>query len=234
MKIVDLMLCAKPLIFENQDEQFRYSILGTCFVVSFRGGLYAVTAKHCFDGRERTSVRIRMIPGDLTWLPIRAIHTLGGDGDFCDLAIVDFNASILPKGIAQPPQCLRLELPASSLQTPADGALLALVGYPASSNCIDYESFELRTQGFSADGRCTGPAEEEHCSIMRFNKLEPVEHLNGMSGSPVFQFEEIRDGVYRHSFTGVLIRGSKQSNSGRFINAEVVIRALLELRRHGH
>jgi hypothetical protein len=84
------------------------------------------------------------------------------------------------------------------------------------------------------DGRGGGPGEEAHCSIMQFNHLQPIEELDGCSGSPVFRFAEISDGPCRHYFAGVLIRGSKQLKTGRSINAEVVIRALDELRRRGH
>jgi hypothetical protein len=224
MKISDLMLCAKPLMFENQDERFRFSIQGTCVVVRFSGRLYAVTAKHCLNGRNRSSVRIRMVPGNLTWLPIQTIHTPEGKADFYDLAVVEFISSVTWEGYS--PHCLNLEGPVITLKAPPAKALLGLVGYPASNNSIDYDTMEISTKGFSVDGRCLGPGEEAHCSIMRFNNVEPIEHLNGMSGSPVLQFEEIEEGVYRHWFAGILIRGSKQSNTGRFINAEVVIRAL--------
>jgi hypothetical protein len=104
--------------------------------------------------------------------------------------------------------------------------ILAVVGYPSELNTVDYENIDIRTQGFSADGRYAGPAEEKFCSKIRFNNLSPIKDMDGLSGSPVLAFREIEEAIYMHHFAGVLIRGSTASGLGRFINSVVVIRAL--------
>ena len=43
--IVELLQTAKPLIFENTEAEWRYSIKGTCFMARFGFRYYAITAK---------------------------------------------------------------------------------------------------------------------------------------------------------------------------------------------
>ena len=107
--------------------------------------------------------------------------------------------------------------------------ILAVVGHPSELNIVDYENIDIRTQGFSADGRYAGPAEDKFCSTIRFKQLSPIKDMDGLSGSPVLAFREIEDAVYTHHFAGVLNRGSTASGMGRFINSSVVIHALKHL-----
>ena len=44
--IVELLRSAKPLIFENTEAEWRYSIKGTCFMARFGFRCFAITAKH--------------------------------------------------------------------------------------------------------------------------------------------------------------------------------------------
>jgi hypothetical protein len=91
---------------------------------------------------------------------------------------------------------------------------------------VDYENSVIRTKEFATDGFYDGPAEGKGCSRIRFIKLEGIESLDGLSGSPVFNLNEVEDKQYSHFFAGVFIRGTKESLLGRFINAEVVYAAL--------
>jgi hypothetical protein len=167
-----------------------------------------------------------MIPNQLTWLSILAIHSLRGDGDCYDLAVFEFSAQLASREWLESPACLDLSGSMISLQPPPTGALLAVAGFPAAVHTIDYEKKQLSTAGFSADGRCVGPAEQPRCSMMRFNNLEGIDDLNGLSGSPVFRFDEITEGVYTTAFVGILIQGTAASGVGTFINARFVIEAL--------
>jgi hypothetical protein len=76
--------------------------------------------------------------------------------------------------------------------------------------------------------------EDKYCSIIRFNNLDPIKDLDGLSGSPVLAFRETEEKTYTHHFAGVLIRGTKASGMGRFINSNVVIRGLRHLPAASH
>jgi len=84
----------------------------------------------------------------------------------------------------------------------------------------------IKTQGISVDGHYCGPGEEPDCSKIRFNSLGQLTDINGLSGSPVMQFTPIGGKFYRQLFGGMLIRGTKASGEGRFINAPIILRAL--------
>jgi hypothetical protein len=71
-----------------------------------------------------------------------------------------------------------------------------------------------------------GPAEATHCSKIRFNNLDHINDMDGLSGSPVFQFKPVSENAYYETFAGVLIQGTKESKIGRFIDAPVVYKAL--------
>lgn len=228
MELVELLQCAKPLIFENSEADFRYSIQGTCFVACFRSHYYAITAQHCLRNRISESIRIRMTPGDLNFISAELLSlpqdSAEDSSDLAFLKIAPPNSTAL-----RTPQFLEIgEQDDCSLTS---DEILAVVGFPTDCNSADYESLLIKTQMYSPDGRYAGPAEDEHCSIIRFNNLAHIDSLDGLSGSPVLSFQEIENARYKHRFAGVLIRGTKKSGLGRFINATRVIHFLKQLHR---
>ncbi len=215
-------------MFENDDAEFRLSIHGTCFLTRFESRYYAITAKHCLNSFSYEAVRIRIIPGELEFLSLKTL-TLPRDAgrDFSDLAFFEIRHDRLSPTVLGSKHFLCLD--GHDERDVCEDEILAVVGHPSELNTIDYENTDIRTQGFSADGRYAGPAEDKFCSIVRFNKLSPIKDMDGLSGSPVLAFREIKEKIYTHHFAGVLIRGSTASGTGRFINSAVVIQALKHL-----
>jgi hypothetical protein len=229
--VTELLKCAKPLMFENNDAEFPLSIHGTCFLARSESRYYVITAKHCLNGFSYESVRIRIIPGELEFLSLKTVTMPRETGwDFSDLAFFEIRHERLSPTVLGSKNFLCLD------DRDARGVdkdeILAVVGHPSEINTIDYENIDIRTQGFSADGRYAGPAEDKFCSIIRFNKLSPIKDMDGLSGSPVLAFREIREKEYTHHFAGVLIRGSTASGTGRFINSSIVIQALNRCREN--
>lgn len=226
--VKELLNCAKPLMFANNDAKYPLSMRGTCFLARFESRYYAITAKHCLNGFPYESVRIRIIPGELEFLSLKTVTVPRETGwDFSDLAFFEIRHDRLSPTVLGSKHFLNLD------DRDARGVdkdeILAVVGHPWEINTIDYENIDICTQGFSADGRYAGPAEDKFCSIIRFNKLSPIKDMDGLSGSPVLAFREIREAIYTHHFAGVLIRGSTASGTGRFINSAIVIQALNHL-----
>jgi len=66
---------ARPLFFENEnDVEFPISIGATCFIVAFKGGVFAVTAEHALTGEQRRDLhetKIAVASDSLDWLPLR-------------------------------------------------------------------------------------------------------------------------------------------------------------------
>jgi hypothetical protein len=228
MDIVELLNCAKPLIFENREAEFRYSIQGTCFLVRFQSRQHAITARHCLLHRKLESIRVRLSPGRLEFLRLKALVTpKGNDKDALDLAVMEIEPASLPIALLESSHFLDLNDYAE--RSLGSKEILCVVGYPTEHNSANYETFVIRTQGFSADGHYDGQGEDAGCSRIRFNDLTPVEDLNGLSGSPVLAFEQIGERTYRHHFAGVLIRATRSSGTGRFINSGVIMGILQHL-----
>ena len=226
--VKELLNCAKPLMFENKDAEYPLSIRGTCFLARFESRYYAITAKHCLNGFPFESVKIRIIPGELEFLSLKTLTMpRETDWDFSDLAFFEIRHDRMSQVILGSNNFLGLD--EHDGRDVGEDEILAVVGHPWELNKIDYKNIDIHTQGFSADGRYAGPAEDRFCSIIRFNKLSPIKDMDGLSGSPVLAFREVENAVYTHHFAGVLIRGSTTSGTGRYINSSVVIHALKHL-----
>jgi hypothetical protein len=226
--VKELLNCAKPVMFANNDAEYPISMRGTCFLARFNSRYYAITAKHCLNGFSYESVRIRVIPGELEFLPLKTVTVpRETDFDFSDLAFFEIQNDRLPLAVLDSNNFLSLDNYAE--HSVDEDEILVVVGHPSEINRIEYENVDIYTQGFSPDGRYAGPAEDKFCSKIRFNNLSPLQHLDGLSGAPVLAFKEIEEKVYSYRFAGVLIRATRASGMGRFINAAVVIEALIHL-----
>lgn len=225
--VQDFMHSAKPLIFENGDPDFPYSMQGTCFLAKVGLRAYAITAAHCLVGRTLESLRIRMHPGVLEFMrlnPVRCPTNWNGDGE--DFAIFEIlRASVSPADFLSK-NFLDLEQLRFEPFVLKESSILAVAGYPSEVNTIDYESYSIMTQGNSFDGRYRGPGEDNGCSKIRINSVGSLKEMDGLSGSPVIQFTPLGGNRYRPHFAGILIRGTSQSGLGRFINAPHVYAAL--------
>ncbi len=224
------MECAKPLVFENEDEEFSYSMQGTGFLARFNGRYFGITAKHCLRTRTRESVRFELDEKGEHFLPLKAVHILEADNeaDFSDLAFFEIEQNLVEAADLQGNQFLDIDYFIGLDCKLNPKATLALRGFPSQLNFVDYERRVIHTQGFCTDGNFGGAAESQYCGLIKFIDLEKIESLDGLSGSPVFQFEKLERG-YHYLFAGVLIRGSKASGLGSFIYSSIVFRALQKL-----
>src|SRR5437867_3031957 len=197
--IVELLRSAKPLIFENTEAEWRYSIEGTCFMARFGFRYFAIKAKHCLRNWAHSSVLGRLNPGTLELLPVKALMLSKDDGeDFSDLAFFEIEPGLLPPAVLRSTHFL--DLTHHDERCLSREEILAVVGYPSERNSVDYDKFVINTEGYSVDGRYDGPAEVKHCSKIRFNNLARIEDLDGLSGSPVLAFKEVWESAYTHRF----------------------------------
>jgi hypothetical protein len=228
MTVEELMRCAKPLIFENEDEDFSYSIQGTIFLATYENRHFGITAKHALRNRTKESVRLEFNPGDKEFLPLNAMHlpsTPVGDEDFADLAIFEVESKMVNPEIFSSGHFLDLkyfsQLPCLFYRD----SVLVLKGYPSEKNSVDYERKVIHTQAFACEAAFSGPGESTHCSKISFKDLALVEDLDGMSGSPVIKFDRTAMG-FAYVFAGVLIRAGRAAAAGRIINCDVVYKAM--------
>jgi hypothetical protein len=44
MKLLEIVTCARPVLFANDSAEFPFSVGGTAFIVKFRGRSFVITA----------------------------------------------------------------------------------------------------------------------------------------------------------------------------------------------
>jgi hypothetical protein len=228
MTVAEIMRCAKPLIFKNEDEAFSYSMLGTVFLGRYGTRYFGISAQHNLRNRTKESIRLEVNPGDTEFLPLNSIHLPNipkHDSDFCDLAFFEVDPSLLSQSVLASNHFLDLEYFSRLPCVFHADSVLIIRGYPSDLNTINYSEKIIHTQAYTTEATYTGVAESVHCGSLVFNDLSDVEDVDGMSGSPVMKFEKTHYG-HTFMFAGVLIRATKSSSQGRFIKAEVVFRAL--------
>jgi hypothetical protein len=62
--------CARVLYFENESDEFPYSSGGSCFLASYRGDLFVITADHVLKDRSPDDVCVFARRGEREFLPL--------------------------------------------------------------------------------------------------------------------------------------------------------------------
>lgn len=228
--VSDLLASARPILFEDErDEEYPYSIGGSCFLARFHHRHFVITAKHCLHKRVADDLRVEGLEGSGTFLPLQRVHQTKAadteDNAYADLAIVEMaEGAIAPTELRKFPVLDLTLLRRQRRRLTAGKTELATRGFPLALRGIDYEERRVRNRGFQTDGVYDGPATDQHLHLFRYYDSTAVPDRNGMSGSPVFAFA--REGHQLHGwFAGIHVRGGRDNLHGRFIDAEVLLQA---------
>ena len=62
MKLLDIVTCAGPVLFANENAEFPYSVGGTAFIVKFQGRSFVITAKHVAETSMQLSSAFSIDP----------------------------------------------------------------------------------------------------------------------------------------------------------------------------
>ncbi len=233
MTVQDLLNCAKPLLFENEEEDYQYSLGGTCFLAKFRGSHYAITASHCLRGYPYEAVRIDHDPQDSSFLPLSCFHRIepptSSDTDWADVTLIEVAEKLLTEHKRNSSDWLDVDYLIQRDLSLHPGMQLAFRGFPFETGEIDYDEKSIARAGFCADASFVRQSSYYRCHIVKFNDLTQIKDVNGLSGSPLFPIVPVEGGSAYH-FAGMLIRGSSALGLGYFIETSVIFRALLKLR----
>ncbi len=78
----------------------------------------------------------------------------------------------------------------------------------------------MRFQGVVSEATYQQLSTEKYCHTIHFDDLSNVDSINGLSGSPIFHFKKAdKLNVMNYNFAGMLIRGSKESELGHFVDS---------------
>jgi hypothetical protein len=99
MKLLDIPKRARPVLFENDDREFPYSVGGTAFIVKFSGRAFVITARHVLNLKSFEPRRfcIQYRPDCRDFLPLRALYLVRGadaaDTDQYDIAVREIDSA---------------------------------------------------------------------------------------------------------------------------------------------
>lgn len=215
----------RPIFFENDDDEFPYSIGGSAFVVSREGEYKVVTAKHCCLDRQADDMLVPVFSNgqDVSqeFLPICRVH-FGKAADheddwyFADLMVLDVDVTKLESSDGK-----IIALPFDDTwKTPLDlmdGDKLIVRGHPTTLREADYDQKVIKQQAFLATGSIGKPAIGKHMRFMEFDDTALITSADGMSGSPVF-----RNRNNQFELAGMIVRGSIKAGGCHFVERPVI------------
>jgi len=212
--------CIRPVIFENDDAQWRFSARGTCFLVTHENLSFAVTAKHIVRDYRPSQYRIPSRLGSHTMLPIRQPFTAElHREDFEDFVVVPIDVAEISGDAFDPADACQMD--ESAIQWSAIHRVVVF-GFPSAINSVDYEQGLISIQPCGMVGRLTGRSIGDGMREIEFGGDGDLSSYDGFSGSPVFQVAD-SDSIGR--LLGIVLRGSQDTSTSRrchFLDVRVV------------
>ncbi|MGC4017128.1 MAG: hypothetical protein QM755_21845 [Luteolibacter sp.] len=219
-----LMGLARPVLFNNEYEEFPYSSHGSCVILCYRGQIYGLTAKHVIGAYEAHQVMLPYEAGSHEHLPFEdagIIETdIEDDTDHKDLAVFTVCRERLNVENLRPETVFDLNGNRFQSRTPRSKYFIA--GFPNELNDVQYENQLISQQGLVI------PVElvQEH----RFYGVDQIRFLNsgdlcsfqGFSGAGVFSITPTQEGRGNLRFEGVMVKGSRESMLGYLIRYDVI------------
>ncbi len=232
MKVKDLGNCVRPLIFENNNDLYKYTFGGSCFLIVFNEKLFAITASHllpnlCYDVQ---SIRIPPhLENPNKFLPISQSIMITEpkvkDCDFADILVIEIDQKRMGNFSVYDLQPYNLTDDIATMFSFYPDAKLLIRGYPKTIEDIDYAKKYIGTKGLLVTGNYMKAHEsQKYCHLFTYDGLtDVVPSSNGMSGAPVFQIEEKTYEKSTARLAGVIIKGDDAQNIGYFVEATVLI-----------
>ena len=236
MKVKELGDCVRPIIFENEEEEFDkypYTVGGTCFLLEYGRKMFAVTAKHVLKNLNYKPKEVRVPPyvEDMThFLPIfksyaNDIYETDGK-DYADIILLEIARDKLHSGWKS--RLKPYDYAMNSI-APLDfrgSSKLLIKGYPKQileQNYADHDEKHMQFQALTITGNYLEESKDsEGCHLFKFDDLtDIVPSSDGMSGSPLFHvFQKNKESVAR--LAGMYIRGDDEKNTGLFISEKII------------
>jgi hypothetical protein len=235
MKLLGITHCARPVLFANNNREYPYSIGGTAFVVKFESLWFVVTAKHVLNLRSfaphQSCVQYR--PDGRDFLPLGALYLVHGaeedDTDQYDIAVREVKGDILRPDLfgGYEPYAL-LSMDRYTIYSEKGAYLFR--GYPMDMREVDFDSRKVEQGSVTTRAEYVGRTKYASIRELRLLNLSPLQSIDGLSGSPVFQVHNEENSKYsREAFAGMIIRGSIDSGRAYIIEHKRIIEVLTDI-----
>lgn len=202
--------CARPLYFINEDPEFPYSRVGTCFVVRCSGKLWGITANHVAK-LSNYNIDRAVIPCAVNspeFFPVHRQHIyrpVDGVPEVTDVVIYEFDMGQM-SGVGTPESEI-YDLDAESLPHVGVRAQLWVHAFPDEINSICYDTKSMKRQSVIIP--LLDPAESEDlegCIQAKLTSRLNLASTRGLSGSPVIGVQELSSGIQITQLSGMVIR----------------------------
>jgi hypothetical protein len=230
----------RSLLFETEGEhapEVPYFHSGTCFVGSYRGHGFVLTARHALAwGGDLRAETLRVFAADDMSdmsLPFdMRVDVQGKPGvpdDAADVELLHIAAKLLTDSQAEFVRRIDLDAlrPRSMKCQHATGARFVIPGFPFDNKAIEYEKRVIKQRRVVHGGTMTGTVAGGRVHLIDTDDPMAHQSLNGMSGSPVFAVVRSGGEILCPTFDGVLIKGTREGTAaGAFLCAHVIYRVL--------
>src|SRR5829696_6818318 len=182
-KLIDQIRCSRPILFENDSTEFRYSARGTCFLCTLDTALFIVTAKHVLQSFTAEEIRVPFSYSAKEFIPYTGVCSPGreiGDLERADLSIMPVPSAFREHPLFgdQGPLMLADDTIERAQERGAD---LVLRGFPCHSNGIDYDTKTIARTGEVFGAVVIGPSSfDEDCTELKFNDLSRCDGVDGL------------------------------------------------------
>lgn len=232
--LLSILKCARPVLFQNADQEWPLSIGGTAFVVKFRNRYFVLTAKHVLKNFRFDQFRVQYRVDSNYFIPLTAMYTLrdqnpsefASDDDQFDVVVwTTDNEHLLTDHFGKDLPYPLLSIDQATLFSP--NASYLYCGFPTEMRSYDPDRRHMQQAAVSGEAKYL-----ERTRYMGLHKLQLLrvqdwlKDLDGFSGSPVFQINHDEGKYSRDAFAGMLLRGSRPSDVAYFLEHRRIIELL--------
>jgi hypothetical protein len=216
----------QPLVFETGIADTPYSILGSAFLVGYKGRPYVLTTRHALDPKDTGPICI--FPSDTSQhlVPLRDAFVVPKDkvpDDFADIVVIAIDRSRVTH--PEVAQATLIDLTKVSGAWKNRKREFVIFGFPQEQSFVDYDEQMLHTNRIVLHARYIGPSTIPYLHEIEVTSQSSLTTFSGLSGGPVFSWGK-RGATSRPIFCGMAIRGSPSGGRMHFLDRSVLLDAL--------
>lgn len=228
-ELLKLRQTARQMVFRTGEQSTPITIGGTYFLVTYRERLFAVTAKHVV--RDCVPEQLLLSTSDNHWIPARVIEqfNVSNDGsDALDLVVYDLDTRHFIAKHRKNSRAYNMPLVDPIWMQRYYECGFFFFGYPLSRARVAYGMFttQATNEQWFVTATYQRRSEVEHGHVLKIANPHCLDGLDGLSGSPVFAYQNLIGVEAKPFFAGVVLRGTASSGLVHFLEGSVVRTAL--------
>lgn len=219
-----------PIIHEYDDDKYRYSMHGTCFICSYGQELFIITAQHCLDNcnLQPKNFFIPVASNYRISLSLKdsfEIKEENNQNSFrTDICVIGINKSDHPQNEIDSLKVLDISkniLQNSIFESNIEDVWMR--GFPEENpeHFIDYDRRKITVQGYITNGFIKSRKDNlQNCTYIKMKTPLPpkLTEARGMSGAPIYAIQLNKQIV----FGGMVIGFNDLTNEYQIIDANFI------------